>query len=149
MKVGNFCNRDVVITDRETSILQAAKLMRRHHVGDIVVVENQGKGNMPIGIITDRDIVVEILAEEIDLGKVTVGDAMGLDLYAVKEDDDLMETAHLMRRHGIRRVPVVNVAGELVGIITLDDMIEVITEQLSTLTLISGREHQIEVERRA
>jgi CBS domain-containing protein len=100
MKVGNFCNRDVVITDRDTSILDAAKLMRHHHVGDIVVVENLSKGNIPIGIITDRDIVVEL-------------------------------------------------AGELVGIITLDDMIEVIAEQLSTLTLISGREHQIEVERRA
>jgi CBS domain-containing protein len=120
MKVGNFCNRDVVITDRDTSILDAAKLMRHHHVGDIVVVENLSKDNIPIGIITDRDIVVELLAEEINLSQVTVGDAMGLDLYAV-----------------------------LVGIITLDDMIEVIAEQLSTLTLISGREHQIEVERRA
>ncbi len=149
MKVDNFCNRDVVITDRDTSILEAAKLMRRHHVGNIVVVENQGRGNIPIGIITDRDIVVELLAEEIDLSRVTVGDVMGLDLYAVKEDDDLLETAHLMRRHGIRRVPVLGNAGELVGIITFDDMIEVIAEQLSTLTLISGREHQIEVERRA
>lgn len=149
MKVGNFCNRDVVITDRDTTILEAAKLMRHHHVGDIVVVENLGKGNIPIGIITDRDIVVELLAEEIDLSRVTVGDAMGLDLYAVKEEDDLLETTHLMRRQGIRRVPVLGTAGELVGIITLDDMIEVIAEQLSTLTLISGREHQIEVERRA
>ena len=149
MKVGNFCNRDVVITDRDTSILEAAKLMRHHHVGDIVVVENPGKANIPIGIITDRDIVVELLAEEINLSQVTVGDAMGLDLYAVREEDDLLETADLMRRHGIRRVPVIGTAGELVGIITLDDMIEVIAEQLSTLTLISGREHQIEVERRA
>lgn len=149
MKVGNFCNRDVVITDRDTTILEATKLMRHHHVGDIVVVENLGKGNIPIGIITDRDIVVELLAEEIDLSRVTVGDAMGLDLYAVKEEDDLLETTHLMRRQGIRRVPVLGTAGELVGIITLDDMIEVIAEQLSTLTLISGREHQIEIERRA
>ena len=149
MKVSNFCNREVVITDRETSILEAAKLMRHHHVGDIVVVENQGKGNVPIGIITDRDIVVELLAEEIDLSRVTVGDAMGLDLYMVKEGDDLLETTQVMRRRGIRRVPVVGVAGELIGIITLDDMIEVIAEQLSNLTLISGREHQVEVERRA
>lgn len=148
MKIGEFCTRDVVITDRDATILQAAKLMRQHHVGDIVVVDAKDHGKVPVGIMTDRDIVIALLAEEVDLSRLTVGDAMGFDLHVAGEDDDLFETIELMQRRGIRRVPVVGSANELVGIITSDDVLEIVSEQLTSLIRAFGREHQIETERR-
>lgn len=148
MKIGDFCTREVVIIDREATILEAAKLMRRHHVGDVVVVDVCGNRNRPIGILTDRDIVVELLAEEVDFSRLCIGDVMSLDLHSVKEEDDLLDTIQFMRRRGVRRTPVVGAAGELIGIITLDDIIEVLSEQLTALTQLCSREHQIECERR-
>ncbi|MDH3454119.1 MAG: CBS domain-containing protein [Desulfuromonadales bacterium] len=148
MNVGVFCTREVVVIGRDATILEAARLMRRHHVGDVIVVEVRGNINLPIGILTDRDIVVELLAKDVDLSLVSAGDAMSLDLHCVKEEDDLLETMQFMRHRGIRRVPVVGLAGELIGIITLDDMIEVISEQMTDLVQLLGREHQIERERR-
>lgn len=148
MNVGVFCTREVVVIGRDVTILEAAKLMRRHHVGDVVVVEERGNHTIPVGILTDRDIVVELLAKEVDLSKVSAGDVMSLDLHSANEEDDLIETMQLMRRRGIRRVPVVGAAGELIGIITLDDMIEVISEQMTDLVHLLGREHQFERERR-
>ena len=148
MNVGEFCTREVVVIGRDATILEAAKLMRRHHVGDVVVIDVRDNKKVPIGILTDRDIVVELLAKEVDLSLINAGDAMSLDLHSVKEDEDLLETMQFMRQRGIRRVPVVGAAGELIGIITLDDMIEAISEQMTDLVQLLGREHQIERERR-
>lgn len=148
MNVGDFCTREVVIVDRDATILDAAKLMRWHHVGDVVVVDRRGEVNIPVGILTDRDVVVELVAEEIDLAKVSVGDVMSTELHVVNAQDDLMETTQFMRHRGIRRIPVVGAAGELVGIITLDDMVEMVSEQLTDLVHLLGRERQIERERR-
>jgi len=149
MNVGDFCTREVVVVDRDTTILDAAKLMRWHHVGDVVVVDRRGEVNIPVGILTDRDVVVELVAEEIDLARVSVGDVMSTELHVVNAQDDLMETTQFMRHRGIRRIPVVGAAGELVGIITLDDMVEMVSEQLTDLVHLLGRERQIERERRA
>ena len=128
MLVSEFCNREVVIVDRATTILEAAKLMRSEHVGDLVVTDNRNGQQVPVGILTDRDIVVELLAEEIELDKVSVGDAMSYELLSVKEQDGLQETIEKMSGHGVRRLPVVGDAGELVGIVTVDDLIELIAE---------------------
>lgn len=149
MPVGEYCNREVVVADRETSILEAAKLMRRHHVGDVVITELRGKDKVPVGILTDRDIVVELLAEEVDLSIISVGDAMSFDLLIVKESDDLLETLQNMSRRGVRRVPVISSRGVLVGILTLDDVLEVFAEQLSDIVRLIGKEQHVERERRA
>jgi CBS domain-containing protein len=140
MLVGEFCNREVVIVDRATTILEAAKLMRSEHVGDLVVTDNRNGQQVPVGILTDRDIVVELLAEEIALDKVSVGDAMSYELHSVKEQDGLQETIEKMSGRGVRRLPVVGDAGELVGIVTVDDLIELIADQLNDLTRLVGNE---------
>jgi CBS domain-containing protein len=134
MSVGEYCNREVIITDRDTTILEAAKLMRRNHVGALIVVDEQGGKNIPVGILTDRDIVVELLAAEIDLDSVSIGDAMSYELVTATERDDLMETVEKMRGWGIRRIPVVGADGSIVGILAADDMIELIAEQMSNLS---------------
>ena len=140
MLVSEFCNREVVIVDRATTILEAAKLMRSEHVGDLVVTDNRNGRTVPVGILTDRDIVVELLAEEIALDKVSVGDAMSYELLSVKEQEGLQETIVKMSDHGVRRLPVVDDAGALVGIVTVDDLMELIAEQLTDLARLVSNE---------
>ncbi|MDX2479516.1 MAG: CBS domain-containing protein [Desulfuromusa sp.] len=140
MLIGEFCNREVVVVDLETTILEAAKLMRSEHVGDLVVTDSRSGRLIPVGILTDRDIVVELLAEEIELDKISVGDAMSYELLSVKEQDGLQETIEKMRDRGVRRLPVVDDAGALIGIVTVDDLMELIAEQMVDLVGLVGKE---------
>lgn len=148
MLIGEFCNREVVVVDRETTILEAAKLMRSEHVGDLVVTDSRSGRLMPVGILTDRDIVVELLAEEIELDKVSVGDAMSYELLSAKEQDGLQETIEKMRDRGVRRLPVVDAAGALIGIVTVDDLMELIAEQMVDLVGLVSKELSRERSRR-
>jgi CBS domain-containing protein len=133
MTVGEFCNREVVIAERETTIVEAAKLMRKHHVGDLVVVDRREEMNIPVGIITDRDIVVEIIAGEISLDSACTGDVMSFELTTAKEHDGILEALQKMRSLGIRRMPVVNDRGGLEGILAVDDVLELLAEELALL----------------
>ncbi|WP_136810126.1 CBS domain-containing protein [Desulfosediminicola flagellatus] len=136
MSVGEICNRNVVFIYREGSIREAALLMRKHHVGDVVVVEKKEEELIPIGILTDRDIVLELTAEDVDLNSVTVGDVMSFELVVAREEDDVLDTIKKMRSKGIRRIPIVNNHNGLEGILTVDDLIELLSEQLMDLTQI-------------
>ena len=102
-------------------------------MGDVVIVEEQEGERVPVGILSDRDVVVEVLAKEVPLEAVTVGDVMSDRLLTAQEDDEILETIKRMRTGGVRRVPVVDGAGALVGILALDDLIELISEQLTDL----------------
>jgi CBS domain-containing protein len=144
MRVGEVCNRDVVIADRDATLLETAQLMRSQHVGDVVVVEEKSDGRHPVGILTDRDIVVELIAEEVDLGVLLVGDCMSFELVTAMENDDLFDTIKRMRDKGIRRLPVVNQGGLLIGILTVDDLIDLIAEQLTDLVKLMGHERNLE-----
>lgn len=148
MKVGEICNREVVVVDREAAILEAAQLMRRRHVGDVVVTEEREGLRVPVGILTDRDIVVELLAEQVPLEAVAVGDAMSSELLTVSEEEEVMDAIQRMRGRGVRRVPVVDHSGALAGILAVDDLIDLIAEQLSDLVKLIGNEQQRELQRR-
>lgn len=137
MSTGEFCTREVVITEKDSSILEVAQLMRTYHVGDVVVVEHRGEQAVPLGIITDRDIVVELIAQEVDLASVTAGDIMSYDLLSVREDEGIWEVLLQMCDRGVRRIPVVNEEGGLEGILALDDMIELLAEELTLLAKIA------------
>lgn len=128
MRVGEFCNREVVIIDQESSVSDAAQVMRQYHVGDVIIVNEQYGKNMPTGILTDRDIALEIVAKGADPESVSVRDAMSFELVTVDEDDDLLRVIELMRDNGIRRVPVVDGDQALVGILTVDDILDVLSE---------------------
>ncbi|MGE4542604.1 MAG: CBS domain-containing protein [Pedobacter sp.] len=147
MQVGEACNRDVVISDRNDLISDAAKLMRHHHVGDVVVVEERDGNYFPVGILTDRDLVVEILANEVAPETLLVGDVMTYDLVVAKEDESLPEAIKRMRDKGIRRMPVVTNDGVLAGIITLDDLLDLMAEQLADLVAMVGRSQRRESDR--
>jgi len=148
MTIGEFCNREVIISNREDSVLEAAKLMRKYHVGDIIVVEQRGDERVPVGILTDRDIVVELVAREVDATDVTVGEAMSNDLLTVNENEQLTELVQQMQGKAVRRVPVVDANGALVGIVTADDLIDLIAEQLTSLVgMVQREQHREQITR--
>ena len=130
MSVKEYCNREVVIVEKTESIRKAVELMRSYHVGDVIAVEKRNGSTVPVGILTDRDIVIEILAKDVDFDQVSIGDVMSYQLVTIEEDTELMEAIKLMRSRGVRRAPVVNVEGSLVGIFTVDDVLALIAEQL-------------------
>jgi CBS domain-containing protein len=134
MRVGEFCNRDVVIVDKDAQVLEAAQLMRTHHVGDLVVIEERVGKRIPVGIITDRDIVIEVVAKNITLDAVSIGDVMSFELTTVSEDDDIFDTVKLMRTNGVRRVPVVDKQGALAGILAVDDLLGLLEEFVGDVT---------------
>ena len=131
MNVSELSNPFVVVAQRATPLTDAARLMREHHVGSLVVVDESGKGRVPVGVLTDRDIVVTVVAREVDPRRLTVGEVMSGEPATVRAGDSAESALRLMRRHGIRRVPVVSDAGTLTGIVTLDDLLEKVAEQLS------------------
>jgi CBS domain-containing protein len=148
MSIGKVCNREVVVIERRESILDAAKLMREHHVGNVVVVEDRDGTRIPVGILSDRDLVVEVLAQALSPDAVDVGDLMSTDLLTARENDELLDTIKRMTARGVRRVLVLDDSGALVGILALDDLIELIAEQLADLAGLLGTELRHEQERR-
>jgi CBS domain-containing protein len=148
MKTTDICNREVVTVGAHDSLRDAAALMRQHHVGDVVVVERSGGYLAPLGILTDRDIVVEVVAGGVELEDVTVGDAMTGDLGTAGEDDDLLSTLERMRENAVRRLPVIDAKGVLVGIVTLDDIIGLLAKELTEVWALIVRERRHEAEQR-
>jgi len=140
MTIGTICNRDTVFTTRNSSIVDAAQLMRDHHVGDLVVVDEQAGRRVPVGIVTDRDLVIEILAKQVEPGSVTVGDVMSGELVTARESDGLFDTLQRMRAKGVRRVPVVDAGGALAGIVAVDDFLDLLAEEISALARLVSRE---------
>ncbi|MEJ2343974.1 MAG: CBS domain-containing protein [Gammaproteobacteria bacterium] len=149
MTIGELCNREVVVAERTETVVEAAKLMRRHHVGDLVVVEERSGQRVPVGIVTDRDLVVEVVAEEVAPGQVTVGDVMSTELITVFEHQDAADAMERMRSGGVRRIPVVDDQGVLQGIITVDDLVDLFAEQMQELAKLIRRERQREQDNRS
>jgi signal-transduction protein with cAMP-binding, CBS, and nucleotidyltransferase domain len=122
--------------------------MRDNHVGSLVVIkDNEGRAE-PAGIVTDRDIVIELIAKAVPVEDVTVGDIMSFALLKVTEDETVFDTAQRMRCRGVRRVPVVTKTGELAGILALDDIMSLLGEELSMLSKLTQRETEQEAKKR-
>lgn len=144
MPVSRICNREVIIVQAKDTALEAARLMRHHHVGNVLVVKERGGVRIPVGIVTDRDLVVEIMALELDQAVLTVGDIMTSDLAVVPESIGVFEAIQFMRAKGVRRLPVVDTNGGLVGILTLDDLLELLAEELLDLAKMVKSEQKKE-----
>ena len=148
MAIGEICNREVIVVSGETAVDEAARLMRAHHVGDVVVVTEEGGRRKPIGIVTDRDVVVEVVATGLDPAVLTVEEIMAPDLATVQEKTGVFEAIRYMRDQGVRRMPVVGEDGELIGILALDDLLELLAEELGELAHLIARERDKEVKDR-
>ena len=145
MTVGDICNRDVVVAPKTEMIVDAAKRMRTSHVGDLIVVEHREGRHVPIGIVTDRDIVIGVVAGDPDhVNYLLVGDLMTSDLVTAQEDDSVETALKRMQEYGVRRLPIVDAEGALVGILTLDDVLQHLTEQQNALVALVAREQRHE-----
>jgi len=144
MPIGDVCIRDVVVASRGTTVREAARLMAENHVGNLVVVEDIGGRRVPVGIITDRDIVRNVVAESLDAGVFTLDDLGARELVTTAEDQGIYECMQQMRINGIRRMPVVDRKGGLVGIISLDDLIQLLAGEMSELAKVIVREQDRE-----
>lgn len=138
MRIGDICTIQTVHCKRDMSVQQAALLMRNHHVGDLVVVEQPNGEQVPVGIITDRDIVVSVIALGLDPASLLVGDIMSAQLLTASEDEDVYDIIERMRVNGIRRLPVVNSLGALSGVVSIDDLLAFLAQEMAELARISS-----------
>jgi CBS domain-containing protein len=140
MTVGKICTKNLVTASRETTVTAAAKLMRQRHVGALIVVGKKA----PAGIVTDRDIVISVVAPGLDPDVFTLGDMLLKEPVTCREDLSPTACLHEMRSKGIRRMPVMNKRGMLVGIITLDDILRILAGELTEVAKLIEREQVTE-----
>ena len=150
MKIGSVCNPEVVTIEPGDLVVEAARAMRERHVGDLVVIRHAAGGREPIGILTDRDIVVGVIAKDIaHLDTLKVGDVLTTELICARDTEDVSAVLDRMRKNVIRRVPVVNTKGHLVGIFTLDDLLGLLADDVASIGAIVSRQRSFEAEKRA
>ena len=140
MPLKDFCSREVACISPQASIREAAKLMRDRHVGDLVVVENPDHPRKPLGIITDRDLAIRVLTDTQSPDAFKIEDVMNRDLLVVRTDDGLFHATEALERAGVRRLPIVDQDGNLKGLISADDLYEILAEELGNLSRISTRQ---------
>jgi CBS domain-containing protein len=142
MRAGELCVRDVVTATPDESVVDAARRMAEYGVGNLIVVREEPPAQpQPLGIVTDRDLVVEVLAHPDRVpATTTIGDVMRHALVVAHEDDDIEGVLAKMRDRAIRRIPVVDVAGGLQGMLTIDDVLGWMRDQLQAATRILERQ---------
>ena len=149
MKIGELCTPNPATIEPKASLRDAALAMRNAHVGALIVVEGEGEGARPVGMLTDRDIVVAVIAvPDVRPEGVRVADAMSKPLAFAHEDDGVFEAVATMRERAVRRLPVLSRDGRLVGIVTLEDLLRVLATELAELGEALRWSRKRELERR-
>lgn len=144
MTAGELCVRNVITARQDESVVDAARRMAMFHVGDVVVVEDQPHGMpRPIGIITDRDLVIHVLARsERSPETTTIADVMRRDLVTACEDDEVDIVVAKMRDHAIRRIPIVDRGGGLQGLLSIDDVLGWMRDQMQDAARLLERQSE-------
>lgn len=139
LTAGDICTRDVVVSDPSMEVTRAAQLMRQHHAGCVVVTEQPSAfDRVVVGILTDRDIAMGVVALERSPHGLRVGDLMSKEVVSAREDDSLLDLLSAMRRKGVRRVPVTTARGTLVGIVALDDVLQALAQEMQAVASAIG-----------
>lgn len=149
MHVSDFCNRAVVTCHRKTHARELSRIMRDHHVGDVVVIEDCEGGVRPVGLVTDRDLAVQVMAAGTAPEHHAAEDLMAATLHTVTGSDTAYDAIWLMRSQGVRRLPVVDVHMRLIGIVTVDDVVDFLAQELSAIARVPARQVQREQARRS
>lgn len=131
MDIAAICRKDVVTIDENASYHEAASLMRSQHVGALVVTA--GVEPRVTGIVTDRDLAIEVLSRKLDIGTSRIGQIASRNLAAVPADGTIGEAVAIMQRAGVRRLLVIEEGGHLTGLVSSDDLFEALAGQLGQL----------------
>jgi CBS domain-containing protein len=148
LTAGGICKRKVSVGYRQTSLVAAAQLMREDHVGCLVVVDDANGSRQVCGLITDRDIVMAVVATGLDPEPLCLEDIMAQRVVTANEADSLLDLMRAMREHGVRRVPVVGLQDELMGMVTMDDVLKLLAQEMNMLVGAMGAGIQMERMRR-
>jgi CBS domain-containing protein len=133
MDLASLCKRRIVTIDRSASLQQAAALMREYHVGSLVVTEAQDEGARVCGLVTDRDLAIEVLARGIDTTRASVGQLPDGKLVSAPAHADIDDAIALMQAHGVRRLLVRDDNGNLIGLVSFDDLLQAFGDRLGGL----------------
>jgi signal-transduction protein with cAMP-binding, CBS, and nucleotidyltransferase domain len=139
MHVGQICSRSLVTCTGETPAAELARKMRDQHVADVLVVEDRGGRLTPVGLVTDRDLVVDVLARGRDPSQVRAVDIMCAELETVADSELIYDAIWHMRKRQILRLPVVDAHGALVGVLTADDVAEFLASELTEVARLRKR----------
>ena len=139
----NIINNKLISVELGTNILDVSKLMAKEDVGCVLVLQDK----KPMGLVTDRDIVIHCVAEEHDSDTCMVDELMSTDLQVVSEEEGLFDCIRAMKDSKVRRLPVVDANGDAVGIISFGDILRVLSKELSELTDTTTPD--IDIERKA
>jgi CBS domain-containing protein len=145
MSIGRICQREVDTADASETVRVAAQRMSARNVGALVVL---GKERHPWGILTDRDVALRVAGGGLDPNTATVAEVMTHDLHTVTVETAIEDALRLMRRHAVRRLPVVDDDGALVGVVTLDDVLSLLAEEMAQMGRIVERSSPQAVGRR-
>jgi CBS domain-containing protein len=137
MKVAEICTRELVMADKDASLQQAATLMREHHVGTLLISTSGAEGLQAVGIVTDRDVVIEAVARGLDVTQTPVGRLAEGKLAVVPANSTLEEAIEAMKARGVRRLLVAGTSGAVQGIVSLDDLLDAIAHELSGLARVA------------
>jgi CBS domain-containing protein len=149
MAVGSICTHRVITVDVGLDVAAAAQVMRENKIGYLIVTDKANAGGAPAGVVTDRDMVVKVMAKAVDPHALTVGDVMTREPLVATEDDGISETLKRMRKLGVRRVPVVGARGQIAGVLSIDDVIDHLVAQLSDVAGTARNEPQAKHRSRA
>lgn len=139
MTIGTHCKHSVITAPKSTNVFEAAKLMKKNNIGNIVIVDDRN-GSIPVGILTDRDVAIKIVADEVDPRTLTIGDAMSQDLLVLKEHQPIQEAIDMMCAKGVRRAPIVDNNNKIIGITSVDDLILLLVNELGSLGKLIGKQ---------
>jgi CBS domain-containing protein len=144
MKVTRIYTRNIISATRSSTLQEAAKLMRDNHVGALLITEDAPNDDRAVGILTDRDLVVHAIAEQLDPERVTVDEIMTPEIAGIDRDADVHHAMHTMRELGVRRLAVTSEDGAVVGVLSLDDIVDALAVEMSSLAGVirSERVHE-------
>lgn len=144
MSLKRVCIQEVTTVAEHTNTVELAQLLSKQHVGCVVVVRD----NRPVGVLTDRDVVLKVVASQRDPMEVQAKDIVGKDIVTVGVDDDPLDATRIMRDRGLRRLPVVDAQGALVGIVTFDDLLLLLASEIWNLAGTVESQVRLELQQR-
>lgn len=139
MRIGEICTSEVVCCRPDATALEAARLMRSRHVGDVVVVSDVEREPVPVGVVTDHDLAVEVLGNGREAAIMPLAALVRAPVVIAADYEDVHAALERMRAHGVRRMPVVDERGALVGIVTLDDILGALLSDMHALLETTGK----------
>lgn len=146
MPISDLCAKEIISVEKGASLQYAAQLMKKHNIGSVVVVASDGS-NKPIGILTDRDIVLSVVAENWPL-TTKVKEAMSTNVTTVSKTEGIAEVVDKMAEHGVRRVVVVDQEGNACGLASSDDVLQLVAREMNSLGHLVQRQTENEKSRK-